>query len=81
MKAKKIPNPKNPETGAQIRTVKSMYAGRNSETEERLSLRQFVRLRAKAGDVDAQRWLHNKRASEKKPTLGLGNTRRKGGKK
>lgn len=81
MKAKKLPNPKNPETRAQIRSVKTMYKHRDSVTEENLSLRQFVRLKAKDGDVDAERWLHNKRASEKKPTLGLGNTRRKGGKK
>lgn len=81
MKAKKLPNPKNPETRGKIRSVKTMYKHRDSVAEENLSLRQFVRLKAKADDVDAERWLHNKRASEKKPTLGLGNTRRKGGKK
>lgn len=81
MKAKKLPNPKNPETRAQIRTVKTMYKHRDSAAEENLSLRQFVRLKAKQGDVDAERWLHNKRASEKKSPLGIGNTRKKAGKK
>ena len=43
------------------------------------SLKQFMRELADHGDVNAKRWLHNKRVNTSKNQLGLGCTRKKKG--
>lgn len=68
----KRPNPTDA-NGNYEEQAKSAWA----KSGKRVSLKQFAR--SQSTDEACQRWLHNKRANDSNPPLGVGRTRKRRG--
>jgi hypothetical protein len=61
--------------GRRTNSVKSAW----KKSKKGASLKAYARAQAAQGDVDAKRWLHNKRVNPSNPPKGIGSTKKRKG--